>query len=89
MACPQCQRHLSEHLPRVALADESFVPVDHLHRLHSPFEHREQRRRFSLVDSVFAIGQADVRGHARDALAELAAERREQLETLDLLRGHH
>ena len=86
---PECDRHLAEDVPGVALADDARDPIDGLDRLDATLEHGEERALAALVRRVLARRQGDVRRRSRKLLARRRAESGEDRERADLVRRHH
>ena len=74
---PEHERHLAEHVARVALAEDALDPLDEPDRLDATLEHGEERALIALVSREFAGREADVRRHARELLTLLRLESRE------------
>ena len=61
---PEHDRHLSEDIARVTLAEDALDPVDEPDRLDATLEHGEQRALSALVRRVLARHEADIRRHS-------------------------
>ena len=82
-------RNLSEDIPWLPLSDDAIDAVDLLDRLDATLEQPEERALVAFVRGVLARHQPDVRRCARQALAFVRAERREDRDAGDVLGRHH
>src|SRR5207248_9676341 len=83
------ERHLTEDVAGMALADRALDAVDPLDRLDASLEEGEERRLAALVRGVLPRHEADIRRHPRQLLPLGLVERREQRDSADLLGRHH
>ena len=86
---PEHDRHLSEDIARLTLAEDALDPVDQPDRLDATFEHGEQRALSALVRCVLARHEPDIRRHSGKPLALGQVETRKERDTTDLLGRHH
>ena len=86
---PERDRHLADEVAHHPPADDGLDAVDDLDRLEPALQHREQRSLVARVHQVLPGQDPDVGGEPCEPRPLGGPEVREELDTGDLVCGHH